>query len=145
MADFNEAMQWVRDGKEVRRAEWPIGKWIRLEYDNRLRFAENDQDGEFYVVNMGDMSADDWECCGDIVPRSDMVVPVDQLMKALADQEIHAELMDKQLVPAEDDNGWTQRLTLNIRGPREGQGEPWVTSVVPVLEWKEQPEEKDAA
>lgn len=57
MSNFKQAIQWMKEGKKVRRKSWP-GKYCNLahEYGEILR-----ETGKGYVLNFNEVDAIDWE------------------------------------------------------------------------------------
>ena len=69
MSDFQQAIEWMKEGKKVRRVKWKFGYELHL-YDDGYRISEkvlpNMKDKEFFEVKCGsfkieDFEATDWE------------------------------------------------------------------------------------
>jgi len=61
--DFNHALDAVLDEKKITRAEWNDVRWYGLIKDNILQIHKAGEADEMlhpWILNEGDMSADDW-------------------------------------------------------------------------------------
>lgn len=74
MSDFKQAIEWLKEGKKVRRAKWKYGYELHF-YDDGYRISGkalvDAKDKDFFEVKCGsfkieDFEADDWELYGNV-------------------------------------------------------------------------------
>lgn len=75
MADFMQAVKWMKEGKKVRRQNWCVGNYIYLGKNSHYLY----YDGKVFVTTYMDTEATDWEIYEEEVKESTKGLPLSQL------------------------------------------------------------------
>ena len=57
MADFNQAIEWLKQGKKVRRNDWGNGDIFLETLAQNIMY----RDGNVFVIDLNDIASDAWE------------------------------------------------------------------------------------